>query len=466
MAAPYLGIMVQESPIMDIKFELMKNNPSKLMLELSIPWIIDKVLNLVCRAYLSSLDYLPDHMNTRIPNLSPNLPHIAFMVWNVKGTNSKNKISAIKEVVKTYKPMVLALVETHMGGDHAIKLDIVSVIPVTEHTQFITIEVASNGEPPWLFSAVYASPDPKNKRDLWSELEAFVRSNNRPWLLARSFNETISLSERHGGDQNMARRCDCFNNWIENCDLIDLAFTGPNHTWARGNSMDKALCSSDWGIKFEEAMVRHLPAFSSDNCPLFISPNGIAPLSAVNRPFRFQACWLTHEDFKNFIDTNWPSKGIFPTRLGELSHKLQTWNEEVFGNIFCKKEELMARIKGCQRELSISRVSYLIKLEARLRKELVLAREELLWYQKSRVEFIKDGDHNTSFFHVNTLIRRWRNRITTLKNADGVLTDDQLEIKGIVLEYFKSLYTDKGLASEEDELPWGLFQDFNNNDWN
>ncbi|KAK9724491.1 hypothetical protein RND81_05G076600, partial [Saponaria officinalis] len=129
------------------------------------------------------------------------------MVWNVQGTGSKNKISAIKEVVKTYKPSVLALVETHMGGDHAIKLgnilgydghsrvnamgfsggiwiywkkDVVSVTPITEHAQFITMEVARNGEFPWLFSAVYADPDPTSRRELWQELETFARANNRP----------------------------------------------------------------------------------------------------------------------------------------------------------------------------------------------------------------------------------------------------------------------------------------------
>ncbi|XP_074318455.1 uncharacterized protein LOC141655267 [Silene latifolia] len=303
MAAPYLGIMVSESPIMDIKIEVLRDNPSKLMMELSIPWSIDNVLNLFSRAYLSSLNYLSDHMNTRIPNLSPNLPHITFMVWNVQGTGSKNKISAIKEIVKTYKPTVLALVETHMGGDQAIKLgnilgydgrtrvnaigfsggiwiywknDIVSVTPLTEHMQYITFEVARNGELPWLFSAVYASPGPSNRRELWSELENFARVNNRSWLIAEDINETRSLSERHGGNQNMARRCDHFNNWIEDCELIELAFTGPNHTWARGNSMetrqsarlDRALCNSDWGIRFEEAMVRHLPAISSDHCSL------------------------------------------------------------------------------------------------------------------------------------------------------------------------------------------------------
>ncbi|XP_074318666.1 uncharacterized protein LOC141655485 [Silene latifolia] len=333
----------------------------------------------------------------------------------VKG--SKKKIIAIKDVVKTYKPTVLALVETHMDGDHAIKLgnilgydghsrvnaigfrggiwlywktDIVSIQPVTEHLQYMTLEISRNGEPPWFFSAVYASPDPSNRRELWVELEEFARNNNRPWLLAGDFNETRSLSERHGGDDNMARRCNNFNNWIENCDLIELAFTGAAHTWVRGNSvethqsarLDRALCNSEWSIIFKDAMVRHLPAIQSDHCPLLISSNGFAPLNAVRRPFRFQACWLTHEKFQEFLDNNWPSTGNFPSRLDSLSQKLQTWNSEVFGDIFKRKNKLLARISGCQRELSIARKRHLIILEAKLRKELdeVLAQKELLWY--------------------------------------------------------------------------------------
>ncbi|XP_074277180.1 uncharacterized protein LOC141600825 [Silene latifolia] len=364
-----------------------------------------------------------------------------------------------------------------MGGDHAIRLrniigydenarvnttgfsggiwlfwktDIVSVTPIIEHQKFLTVEIARLGELPWFFSAVYASPDPTNRRELWTEFENFARNNNHPWMLARDFNETRTMEERHGGDQNMARRCDKFNNWIENCELIKLAFTGSSYTWARGNSietrqsarLDRALCNSNWSTKFEDAIVRHLPAFQSNHCPLLISPNGFAPTHSINRPFRFQACWMKHENFTEFVEENWPKDGLFPTRLHQLSTKLQDWNNHTFGNIFRKKNELMARIGGCQRELSKSRVGYLIKLEARLRRELheVLEQEELLWYQKSRLEYIKDGDRNTSYFHVSTLIKRWGNKITTLKDANGEWIENPSAIKKLIVDYYKTLY--------------------------
>ncbi|XP_074314900.1 uncharacterized protein LOC141651074 [Silene latifolia] len=455
-----MGVMVPESPVMEVTFSSAQEDSSILQMEMAIPWNINQVLSL--------------------------------------GTGNKNKINALKEIVRTYKPSIIALVETHMDGVHAIKIqkilgyighsrvdangfsggiwlywksEFVTVKPVKEHSQYITIEVSRNGEMPWFFSAVYASPNPSNRVELWTKLEQYARINNHPWLLASDFNETRSLAERHGGDQDMARRCNLFNNWIESCQLIEVEFSGPAHTWARGKSeatrqsarLDRALCNSEWSLMFSDASVRHLPAIQSDHCPLLISPNGFAPLNSVQRPFRFQAAWMTHENFSEFIASNWETNNNLVSQLSDLSEKLQHWNETVFGNIFRKKRELMARIGGCQRELSQGRQGHLIKLEAKLRKELdeILEREEILWYQKSRVNFIKDGDRNTSYFQVSTLIRRWRNRINSLKNDEGIWVENREDVKQLVIDYYKKLYTDHTQTTEDIDIPYDLFQEFN-----
>ncbi|XP_074313583.1 uncharacterized protein LOC141648767 [Silene latifolia] len=304
---------------------------------------------------------------------------------------------ALKDIIRTYKPSVFALIETHMGGDHAEKVQ--RIVGYDSHARVDAVG----------FRGVYASPDPHNRRELWTELAEFARRNNHPWMVAGDFNETRNLTKRHGGDANMARRCDMFNSWIEDCELIELEFSGAAHTWSRGNSvetrqsarLDRALCNSEWSLLFEDANVKHLPAIQSDHCPLLISPNGFAPLSSVQKPFRFQAAWLTHENFTDFVVENWQPEGYLTAQLGSLSTKLQTWNEQVFGNIFRKKRELFTRINGCQKKLAITRDKGTIVLEAKLCKELdeILESEEILWYQKSRVEFIRDGDRNTSYFH-------------------------------------------------------------------
>lgn len=48
-----------------------------------------------------------------------------------------------------------------------------------------------------------------------------------------------------------------------------------------------------------------------------------------------------------------------------------------------------------------------------------LIREEILWKQKSREAWSSSSDLNTKFFHASTVIRRYRNQITELKNKGG-----------------------------------------------
>lgn len=100
---------------------------------------------------------------------------------------------------------------------------------------------------------------------------------------------------------------------MEESQLIEIEFSGAPHRWARGNSpetrrsarLDRALCNSDWGLRFDHARVKHLPALQSDHSPLLISPNGFAPLSSIVHPFRFQASWLSHEKFSEFVHEKW-----------------------------------------------------------------------------------------------------------------------------------------------------------------
>ena len=82
------------------------------------------------------------------------------------------------------------------------------------------------------------------------------------------------------------------------------------------------------------------------------------------------------------------------------------WNGSHFGNIFTRKKNLLARINGIQRALFVRPSAFLVNLENELLKELdrVLNQEEELWAMKSRVNWMIQGDQNTNFYHVSTLV--------------------------------------------------------------
>ena len=70
----------------------------------------------------------------------------------------------------------------------------------------------------------------------------------------------------------------------------------------------------------------------------------------------------------------------------DFINKMGNWNKDIFGNIFKKKKELLARISGIQRFFKKRHSRSLIKLETKLKRELekVSTQEEVLWFQKSR----------------------------------------------------------------------------------
>lgn len=94
----------------------------------------------------------------------------------------------------------------------------------------------------------------------------------------------------------------------------------------------------------------------------------------------------------------------------------------------------------------------------------VLYQEELLWCQKSRVELIKDGDNNTSYFHLSIITRRWRNRIVAIKNEENHWLYDPQQIKSHIVQYFDHVYTDEPSPDGHD-LPRKLFPLFPEYEW-
>lgn len=69
----------------------------------------------------------------------------------------------------------------------------------------------------------------------------------------------------------------------------------------------------------------------------------------------------------------------------------------------------------------------------------VLLQEELLWLQKSRTDWIRDGERKTKFYHLTTMVRRNRNRVSRLL-VEGTWVYDQGSLKSHVRQFFFSLF--------------------------
>lgn len=81
--------------------------------------------------------------------------------------------------------------------------------------------------------------------------------------------------------------------------------------------------------------------------------------------------------------------------------------------------------------------------ELELQQEIkeVLKHEELLWFQKSKSIWPRNGDRNTSYLHSRTLAKRKRNKIEGLIIESGDWCFDDEELKQHVIIFSRELYT-------------------------
>ena len=81
----------------------------------------------------------------------------------------------------------------------------------------------------------------------------------------------------------------------------------------------------------------------------------------------------------------------------------------------------MAKLHGIQKAMALRPSAQLVELEKVLHQELdsTLNQERDIWALKSWVNWLIDGERNTTFFHFMTLVRRKRNRIDAIKNTVG-----------------------------------------------
>ena len=79
----------------------------------------------------------------------------------------------------------------------------------------------------------------------------------------------------------------------------------------------------------------------------------------------------------------------------------------------------------------------------RLRSEIndLLDSEEILWHQRSRVQWYGQGDRNTKFFHSKATQRRKKNTITGLWDESGNWCETSEGIVAVAISYFEKLYT-------------------------
>lgn len=403
--------------------------------------------------------------------------------WNCRGAGGREFLRTARDLIFTHKPDCLIIVEPRISGrkadnrikklqfDFSTKMDAEgfsggiwvlwnasfgSVTVVNKSKQIITLLVEDHQKNAWLLSAVYASPNATSRELLWQYIEKCDGLDEVPWVIIGDFNQVLSTEESSTSTARGFNRMTRMNEVIQTRQLIDLGNSGPKYTWTNKRKdgalirkrLDRAFCNMRWRILFSEAMVRTLPRTHGDHSPLLLNIQGLAPPRRDKRPFRFEAAWLLHPDFQNFLVTNWAQDTELNEAITEFIEAIKKWNKEIFGNIFERKKRILARLVGIQRSLETTASSSLSNLEKRLIQDYndILIQEEIFWFQKARSKWLHYGDKNTKYFHASTIVKRRKNRIVALKDNQGRWVFDPVILKAMAVEFFTNLYKSEPLT--------------------
>lgn len=139
--------------------------------------------------------------------------------------------------------------------------------------------------------------------------------------------------------------------------------------------------------------------------------------------------WISSRDKTNFSDIN--------KALGRVMLNLHSWSKRMCKNVVREIENVWKELVAAT--LSNADSGSLRRLSDKLHE--LLYREEMLWLQRSRINWLKEGDRNTRFFHSRVVWRAKKNRISKLRDADGNVKTSIPVLENMATEYFKNLFS-------------------------
>jgi len=242
-----------------------------------------------------------------------------------------------------------------------------------------------------------------------------------------------------------------FNDFIESSELVDIPLVGRKFTWFKPNGLVKSrinrvLVSKEWLELWPNSQQFVLNRSISDHCAVILKE---VLVDWGPKPFGFLDVWMKDSSFKEFVSSSWSAYKVtgggifvFKEKLKKLKADLKVWNREVFGDVNQASKEIQKRLDELD---SRNDEDGLMESERDERKSLFAklteskSKQEAILFQKARQNWIKQGDHNTKFFHSAVKWRRARNQLHGIID-NNKWCDDKEEVKDKVRKYFEERF--------------------------
>jgi len=408
--------------------------------------------------------------------------------WNVRGLGGFAKRREVTQLVREKQPFILCIQETKL-----VLLDVQSCIALWgdvnvdfsfqpsvgasgglatlwdkkevdvwlsmsfEHMLVIAGKFVKSGEQFILFN-VYAPCDVHRQEALWVSISHRLNSlTGQNVCICGDFNVVRYGDERKsvGGVFSQASSAH-YNNFIDGNGLIDLPLRGRRYTWFRGDGrsmsrLDRFLLSENWCLSWPNCLQLASARGLSDHCPVILS---VDEANWGLRPLRMLKCWESLPGYRNYVREKWTSFHVdgwggyvLKEKFKMIKFALREWHQTHSQNLPAKIMSLKDKIsaldlKGETTALCDEEVEDLHGLTELF--SLSRINSSICW-QQSRLNWLREGDANSKFFHGLMSSRKRRNNIPFFL-VDGTVVEGVDNVRNSVFSHFQSHFRSSSLS--------------------
>lgn len=408
-----------------------------------------------------------------------------LLSWNVRGAGSDEKCNVLRNVIKNSRSDVVLLQETksnrmdcfyimrilpnfynyetvfnlasHSAGGIVIawrkSFDLINSWS-TAHTITAVLKHKATAKCITVTN-VYGPTQDILKPLFIDELRYVAGVINGPWILAGDFNQVRWLIDRSASNRSF-NLMDLYNGFIQDSELIDIPLRNRNFTWTNKrpqpvfSKIDRVFTSQEWSTGYPIITLEALEVIVSDHVPLVLTCKGT---QQVKRQPKIECFWLKYAQPELMVSQLWQKEysqqqpiAVFHQNTKIIQRALKIWHNNTFGGLEkrlqeCKDAILALDVLEEQRPLSDS--EFRARIQQREMAFELANNIESWWRQRSRIQWLKEGDRNTKAFHAYASSRLRRNWITSIHD-NGVTISDQA---GIIHLFYQSMKDILGQSS-------------------
>ncbi|XP_017604816.1 uncharacterized protein LOC108451662 [Gossypium arboreum] len=363
-----------------------------------------------------------------------------IICWNCRGVGNPATVRDLKQLLVANDPNIIFFCETkinankfdsirrkcRMEGCLAVKVEGKSgrLVMMWKDSKMVEIQTyCSNhidllihveNDSPICFTGFYGNTDPNKRQCSWNMLRRVGKSVKEKWIIWGDFNAILDEAKKEGARRKSTVLMEDFHLVADELSMVDLKIDNGWFTWVNNRE----------GIaRVKEILDRFLMSTNDVNSFTFLETRAIR-----------------NEEAKMIIKEAWQSG------TQETMEKIMNVGKELGRWQYMKLKQMHNQIGSLQ-----AKINRIIdgqgsnyegnKLKAmRLKLGNLLDTEEKYWAQRSRVNWLKEGDMNTRFFHVRAFNRRKKNNIARPKDINGFWRENTVDICKAINEYFQLLF--------------------------